>query len=97
MLKEAAALNTSNIWMWVTIGLGNLLAVATATIFMWYCCRKWRTTINSSSHQDERNHQDEPNQGVTLEMNSTTTVTQEPTTSIQPTASPRVWNVYKKS
>ena len=41
VLKEAAedlaALNTSNIWMWVTIGLGNLIAVATATMIMWYC------------------------------------------------------------
>lgn len=74
VLKEAvedlAALDASSIWMWVAIVLGNIIAVATATIIMWYCCKKRSGTANNSTHQNKSN------QGVTLEMTSTTNVIQ---------------------
>ena len=41
--QDLAALDTSTIWMWVSIALGNVMAVVLLAIFGIYCCRRYRT------------------------------------------------------
>ena len=90
ILQEAAqdliALNSPTIWMWVTIGLGNIIIIGMSAMLATCLYKRYRTRNNQTSKKTP----DESNAEQMLEMTNRGEISPPQT----PCSTPRMWGRY---